>query len=53
MHAGVLFGKNNFSQNDSCENSDNFSLVRLLYMARIDGAIMGQSTSTTAFDGAI
>ena len=53
MYEGVWFRKNNFSQNDSCENSDNFSLVRLLYMARIDGAFMGQSTSTTAFDGAI
>ena len=26
--------KNNFWQNDSCENLDNFSLIRLLYMHR-------------------
>ena len=30
---------------------DNFSLIRLLYT--IDGAFMGRSTPTTAFDGAI
>ena len=34
MHEGVLFRKNNFWQNDSCENLDNFSLNRLLYMHR-------------------
>ena len=34
MHEGVLFRKNNFWQNDSCENLDNFSLIRLLYMHR-------------------
>ena len=32
MHEGVWFRKNNFWQNDSCENLDNFSLIRLLYM---------------------
>ena len=34
MHEGVWFRKNNFQQNDSCENLDNFSLIRLLYMHR-------------------
>ena len=32
MHEGVWFRKNIFCQNDSCENLDNFSLIRLLYM---------------------
>ena len=32
MHEGVWFRKNNFRQNYSCENLDNFSLIRLLYM---------------------
>ena len=34
MHEGVWFRKNNFWQNYSCENYDNFSLVGLLYMHR-------------------
>ena len=34
MHEGVLFRKNNFWRNDSCENLDNSSLIRLLYMHR-------------------
>ena len=34
MHEGVLFRKNNFWRNDSCENLDNFSLIRLLCMHR-------------------
>ena len=34
MHEGVLFRKDNFWRNDSCENLDNFSLIRLLYMHR-------------------
>ena len=34
MHEGVWFTKNNFEKNDSCENLDNFSLIRLLYMHR-------------------
>ena len=34
MHEGVLFRKNNFWRNDSCENLDNFSPIRLLYMHR-------------------
>ena len=34
MHEGVLLRKNNFWRNDSCENLDNFSLIRLLYMHR-------------------
>ena len=34
MHEGVLFRKNNFWRNDRCENLDNFSLIRLLYMHR-------------------
>ena len=32
MHEGVRFRKNNFWQNDSCENFDNFSLIWLLYI---------------------
>ena len=34
MHEGVWFRKNNFRQNDSCENLRQFSLIRLLYMHR-------------------
>ena len=34
MHEGVMFRKNNFWQNVGCENLDNFSLIRLLYMHR-------------------
>ena len=34
MHEGVWFRKNNFWQNDSCENLDNFSLIRVSYMHR-------------------
>ena len=34
MHEGVWFRKNDFSHNDSCENLDNISLIRLLYMHR-------------------
>ena len=34
MHGGVWFRKNNLWQNDSCENLDSFSLIRLLYMHR-------------------
>ena len=34
MHEGVLLRKDNFRQNDSSENLDNFSLIRLLYMHR-------------------
>ena len=34
MHEGVWFRKNNFWRNDSCENLDNFSPIRLLYMHR-------------------
>ena len=34
MHEGVWFRKNNFWQNGSCENLDNFSLIMLLYMHR-------------------
>ena len=34
LNEGVLFRKNIFLQNDSCENLDNFSLIRLLYMHR-------------------
>ena len=32
MHEGVWLRKNNFWQNDSYENLDNFSLIRVLYM---------------------
>ena len=54
MHEGVWFRKNNFYQNDSCENLDNFSLLTCLYICIcIDGAFMGRSTPTTAFDGTI
>ena len=34
MHKDVWFRKNNFWQNTSCENLDNFSLIRLLYRHR-------------------
>ena len=34
MHEVVLFRKYNFWRNDSCENFNNFSLIRLLYMHR-------------------
>ena len=34
MHEGVGFRKNNFWQNNSYENLDNFSLIRLLNMHR-------------------
>ena len=34
------------------DSLDNFSLIGLLYIC-IDGAFMGRSTPTTAFDGAI
>ena len=34
MHEGVRFRKNNFRQNESFENLDDFSLARLLYMHR-------------------
>ena len=34
MHEGIWFRKNNFWQNDSSENLDNFSLIRCLYMHR-------------------
>ena len=34
MHEGVWFRKNNFWQNDSCGNLDNFPLTRLLCMHR-------------------
>ena len=36
MHGGVWFRKNNFWQNDSCENLDNFSLIR--FCKCLDGA---------------
>ena len=51
MHEGVWFGKNNFWQNDSFENLDNFSLIG--FCICIDGAFLGRSTPTTAFDGTI
>ena len=38
------------NKNDSYENSDDYSLIWLLYMHR-DSAYMGRSTPTTAFDG--
>ena len=33
MHEGVWFRNNNFWQNDSCENLDNFSLIMLFVYA--------------------
>ena len=47
MHGRVWFRKNNFGQNDSCENLDNVSLIRLCI--HIDDAFMGRSTPTTTF----
>ena len=35
MHEGVWFRNDIFWQNDSCENLNNFSLIRLLYMHRL------------------
>ena len=51
MHEGVLFRKNNFGRNDSCENLEIFPLLG--FCICIDGAFMGRSTPTTAFDGTI
>ena len=51
MHEGVWFRNNNFLQNDSCENLDNFHLYG--FCICMDSAFMGRSTPTTAFDGAI
>ena len=34
MYGEVWFRKNNFWQNDSCDNLDKFSLIRFLYMHR-------------------
>ena len=48
MHEGVCFRKNNFWQNDSYENLDNFP-----FCICMDSAFIGRSTPTTAFDGAI
>ena len=47
MHEGVLFRKNNFWRNDSCENLDNFSLIRLLNMHR--GCLHGPINSYYSF----
>ena len=51
MHEGVWFRKNNFWQNDTYENLDNFHLYG--FCICMDSAFMGRSTPTTAFDGAI
>ena len=52
MHEGVWFRKKHiFCQNDSCENLDNFSLIRHLYMHR--WCLHGRINSYTAFDGTI
>ena len=51
MYEGVWFRKNIFWQNDSYENLDNYSLIWLCIC--MDSAFMGQSTPTTAVDGAI
>ena len=54
MHEGVWFRKNDFWQNDSYENLDNFSLIWLLYFCIcMDSAFMRPSTPATAFGGAI
>ena len=51
MHEGVWFRKKIiFDKKDSSENIDDFSLLRL-FCLYIDGAFMGRSTPTTAFDG--
>ena len=44
--------KNIFWQNDSSENLDNFH-TKAFFCICIDGAFMGLSTFTTAFNGAI
>ena len=51
MHDGVWLKKKIFGQNDSSENLDNYSLIWCCIC--MDSAIMGRSTPTTAFDGAI
>ena len=51
IHEGVWFRKNNFGQNDSSENLDNFSLRRCCIC--IDGAFIGRSTPNTALNGTI
>ena len=47
MHEGVWFRKNNFWQNDSFENLDNFSLILLLFMHRC--CLHGQINSYHSF----
>ena len=47
MHEGVWSRKNNFWQNDSSENLDNFSLIRCLYMHR--WCLHGQINSYHSF----
>ena len=47
MHERVWF-RIFFLTTDSCENLDNFALIRVLYMH-----FKGQSTPTTAFDGTV
>ena len=51
MHEGVWFRKKLFLTNDSCENLDNFSLMRFLNMHR--WCNHGLINYTTAFDGTI
>ena len=41
-----------FDKNDSCENLDNF-FPNKVFVLCIDGAFMGRSTPTTAFNGTI
>ena len=48
MHEGVWFRKNNFWQNDSCENLDHFNLIGLLCM--YSGCLHGPTNSYYSFD---
>ena len=53
MHEELWFTKNYYLQNDSYENLDNFSVILNGFCICKDSALMGRSTPTTAFDGAI
>ena len=53
MHEELWFTKNYYWQNDSYENLDNFSVILNGFCICNDSALMGRSTPTTAFDGAI
>ena len=53
MHEELWFTKSYYWQNDSYENLDNFSVILNGFCICKDSALMGRSTPSTAFDGAI